>query len=940
MSETANIPRAEHIAEELENSLEHAGFGPAGQDPLRRALVRVAARFAEVVTGHIEAAPALHLAAFEKLLKRSAPPTLAAQTFLTFKPAAGGTDTPCVPMHTNVAASSGIGGIPPVFETLSDLDLARLEPVLLLQAGTGHLAIADDSSRLTPPAASNPLVVPPAPPRPLIRALHFGHNIAFGAVGLREVVLHIEVDQPAPASLSFEWGITTREGFLPLRVCNDLTEGLHVSGTIALAPPTQWPSAVLYGQESRWLSVLARGEDPGERPLRLRRISVDTVVETAAVPLKLALHDGQPLDATRDFYPLGDHPGFGATFQLFHPDFALPGARIELQIVMTNPVDARDAPLPPVTRAGRPRIEWEISTANGYRSLAASDSTRDLTQSGSVSFAIPGDATAAGVPGQRVPCVRARLHRGSYELEARAGTAATCAPMLKSVTVKSSQRRVRLSPERLLSQGGLVARSVDCSAAASFPAFPEPGCRGPALYVALAGPDTRQGVSRRLAVLVQPVPPAPPLVVGGLEDSNHSAAPTWQCRVQGAWRDLTVIADGSKAFTRRGIVQLDIPNLSEKWPECIFDPRAQYLWLRAVWPPGTPESAACVQGLTLNAVAARHSQILRNELLGSSNARAHQSYRVLRLPMVGPVALQVRENDGWRDWREVEDLSDSGPESCDFVVERSQGEVRFGDGRQGRIPPPGVRNIRMTYCCGGGRSGNVAAGALNRLRTTLPGVDSVTNVVPAVGGLDGGPEAMRITRASVWLRNRDRAVCVDDFAQLALRASPLVARAYAHGARGSPDVAVKALFEDYSTVSVIVLPHEGGARPQPDDTLLRIVKDYLDPRRSLAARVVVMGPSYVPVCVAAEITIAPDFSRQSVIAECIARIAAFLHPVTGGDGNKGWTPGQRPHRSDLFALLRSVAGVHLVRALSLNPDKKVSDPFVIAAGDIAVTADE
>src|SRR5262249_13869488 len=154
--------------------------------------------------------------------------------------------------------------------------------------------------------------------------------------------------------------------------------------------------------------------------------------------------------------------------------------------------------------------------------------------------------------------------------------------------------------------------------------------------------------------------------------------------------------------------------------------------------------------------------------------------------------------------------------------------------RHGRIPPPGTRNIRMTYCCGGGRPGNVSVGTINQLRTTLPGVDTVTNVVPAFGGLDGGPAVGDVRGPSAWLRNRDRAICVDDYADLALRASPLVARAYAYVEPDSSNELVTANREDYGAVKVIVLPQDAGARPQPDDLLLRTVKSYLDDRRSPA----------------------------------------------------------------------------------------------------------
>ena len=45
------------------------------------------------------------------------------------------------------------------------------------------------------------------------------------------------------------------------------------------------------------------------------------------------------------------------------------------------------------------------------------------------------------------------------------------------------------------------------------------------------------------------------------------------------------------------------------------------------------------------------------------------------------------------------------------------------------------------------------------------------------------------------------------------------------------------------------------------------------------------------------------------------RLAAFLHPLTGGLDGDGWDFGRAPHRSDLFALIAAVAGVDHVRYL-------------------------
>ncbi len=81
------------------------------------------------------------------------------------------------------------------------------------------------------------------------------------------------------------------------------------------------------------------------------------------------------------------------------------------------------------------------------------------------------------------------------------------------------------------------------------------------------------------------------------------------------------------------------------------------------------------------------------------------------------------------------------------------------------------------YRHGGGRQGNVAAGTLTVLKSAIPGVDTVTNLRPAFGGVD--PESLESarTRAAMEIRTRYRAVTPDDFEFLCGEASPRVARA-------------------------------------------------------------------------------------------------------------------------------------------------------------------
>lgn len=367
-------------------------------------------------------------------------------------------------------------------------------------------------------------------------------------------------------------------------------------------------------------------------------------------------------------------------------------------------------------------------------------------------------------------------------------------------------------------------------------------------------------------------------------------------------------------------------------------------WLRVVWPAAA--EAPRLRRMFFNAVRARQTLRLQNELLGSSTGRPDQAFTALRTPIVGDVVLQVRDTASpaalWITWQEVPDFSASAARSDHFVLDRRSGQLRFGNAVQGRIPPAGANNIRMhEYHAGGGRRGNVAAGTVAQLRTTVPYVQAVTNPEPARGGQDAGDAASVQRAATGWLRHRDRAVCADDYVDLCHAAAPEVARAWCVGGRDLD--AVRAATPAPGVVSVVVLPRSADAKPQPSPDLLQRVKAFLDARRPLTAELVLLGPAYASVSVAARVAPRPGASAHAVAADCRRRLLQFLHPVSGGEFGRGWAPGERPHRSDLVALIGAVDGVDHVVDVRWSIDDALAPEegralLLVCAGTVEVVA--
>ncbi|MEW6211741.1 MAG: putative baseplate assembly protein, partial [Acidobacteriota bacterium] len=434
------------------------------------------------------------------------------------------------------------------------------------------------------------------------------------------------------------------------------------------------------------------------------------------------------------------------------------------------------------------------------------------------------------------------------------------------------------------------------------------------------------------------------------------------------WSKLTV-RDDTENFTRPELIEFLAP--PDFAPRREFDLLPRY-WLRVRWEEGRYDFAPRLRRALINTTLAAQTVTVRNEILGSSDGSANQRFRAARAPVLTGQRLEAREvetpsaaeldklareegvdmeqavtiirdatgrpREIWVRWHEVSDFYGSGPRDRHYVLDHLTGEIRFGDGLRGLIPPSGAGNLRLArYQTGGGSAGNRAANTIVQLKTSVPYVDKVTNAEAAEGGADSESLDSLLTRMPREIRHRRRAVTVEDYEDLALIASPAVARSRAVPLR---NLAVDPLGKGATVlgeVSVIIVPRSTEAKPLPSIELLNRVQDYLEARIVPTASVFVVGPLYIRVDVTAEIALLSLEGASAVEQAVEQTLAAFLHPLTGGLEGEGWDFGRKPHRSDLFALIESVEGVDHIRALTIKeiedqPGVSATDRFLVYSG--------
>ena len=153
--------------------------------------------------------------------------------------------------------------------------------------------------------------------------------------------------------------------------------------------------------------------------------------------------------------------------------------------------------------------------------------------------------------------------------------------------------------------------------------------------------------------------------------------------------------------------------------------------------------SAVTIGGTVDAV---HAETRTGEPLGVSEGVSGQRFTIDHHPLLGGADTAVLEcgtDDGWEEWRAVDDFASSGPADRHFVVDPAIGEILLGpavreaDGslrQYGVVPAKGTQLRLRSYRTGGGRPGNVARGAISVLKSTLPYIARVENRRPAEGG--------------------------------------------------------------------------------------------------------------------------------------------------------------------------------------------------------------
>jgi len=348
-----------------------------------------------------------------------------------------------------------------------------------------------------------------------------------------------------------------------------------------------------------------------------------------------------------------------------------------------------------------------------------------------------------------------------------------------------------------------------------------------------------------------------------------------------------------------------------------------------------------LRGAYLNGAWASATETLTRELLGSSNGEPHLTVRVARPPVLyQTLELRVKEPLGeeereslvrddarsvlsdvedlpgdWVLWKQVVDPDDEPASARVYALDENTGEIRFGDGIHGKIPPIGRDAIvAFSYSrtepdpTGGDKVPGNAIAARTELNLISPieSVETVTAADQSAGG--GAPESDdRVLRFGfARLRHRERAITAEDIEDLALQSSPDIVQARALVRRG------------YIRLVVVMR----GKNPEPNAAHIRELRQLL----LASAPVSLSAPGALRIEPPVVRQLRVDLGLQvetldnaGVLTDFIKRrLAEFFDAATGGVVSDGWPLGATPNEGDIALTLMDAPYLESITEVNLR----------------------
>lgn len=927
-------------------------------------LIHLLAWMTEMTIYRLNLVPNKNYIKFLELMGTSLGPPQSAKTWLVFTVASPTKEEslPSIPRSTKISTAE-VEGEPITFETVDQLHLTSSRVIKACSQYqdryTDHRSLTNDQEAKEIPIFFGKREVP--------HILYLGDSQLIPVGENISVELHVKLLVESLLGLTLEWECWDGEQWNILIPSDDETSGLGKNGRIVFKSLPQMERKDINRINTFWLRARLENVEGETIPEigAMERIIAESglfpdkgYLQTTIKADKEEIQCFPEINFSGIFYPFGSNPKQNDTFYIGSRAFFGKKAQIRITIRMAEPYASVQYESVKDDLRGL-QVRWEYFSKNtgaeqgNWKLLGTSspeeviepgehnfkDDTKAFTHNkkkGTITFTCPEDIALHPIQEQENFWLRARILKGNY------GIKETPPPLIKAFSIAYTSQLTSFGQYltyNYFSYDDLTPLVIEQKPFEPFKIVSEDA---PSFYLAFDRSLSGNGKDRRMYFRLA-------------EEVTASSSIFWEYFSEEAWKELRLIKDTTRNLSQKGAIEFIVP---DDWTLSRLFEKEGY-WMRARWETGSYSTPPRLNGVHPNAVEARHAVAGRNEILGTSTGEPYQSFTFANPPILPEPRILVRELENpseeevkrlreklkedfekesseraaknleerlredvdesvdpntkritavWVRWHEVENFFKSVPQSRHYTFDPYTGVITFGDGYKGMIPPAGKDNVKAQVCYrGGGTKGNVGKVKLTILETGFPNVEAVTNPDPAAGGADVETIEEAKLRGPWLLKHRYRAVTKEDFEKLAVQASREVAKALC-------------LIEREGEIRLIIIPKGEQKKLLPKSMLIQKVREYLDERRLITAKIIVTGPDYKDISIHAEVVteLQRTDRRSNIKAKIEKDLRQFFHPLTGGPKREGWPMGRAVHISEIYYLLEEVEGVDYVKSITLD----------------------
>ncbi|MCB9060121.1 MAG: baseplate J/gp47 family protein [Halobacteriovoraceae bacterium] len=254
-------------------------------------------------------------------------------------------------------------------------------------------------------------------------------------------------------------------------------------------------------------------------------------------------------------------------------------------------------------------------------------------------------------------------------------------------------------------------------------------------------------------------------------------------------------------------------------------------WLEMEW--NNYSEILPVRRVIPNVVEVENIKTLKKICLGPGTARPHQEFTLPSEQVFNEFTLKIYngEFDITETWHCVESFFLSNENSSHFTFDTAKGVIKFGDGVRGRLCPVGFDNVVIESLeLTNGSAANLDISAPIHLEKQKNLIDRVEFVDAPTGGTNYSDSEKLYSQFSGLLKNKDRAITLDDFINISMTSSPRIGKVYCQSGKHN-------IVNVYPLIKAEYSKNSKELDYLPIDSDIYTLKEYLEDRVLIGTRV-------------------------------------------------------------------------------------------------------